>query len=839
MATATPETGRQTRLLLTNLHPSVSTQHLRAHLERCPSPSTASSAVTDLKVLSRPDGTSRCIAFAGFKRHLDADRVREWIDGTWVAGERGGARVKADWAKEISDNPRPTKRSRREDGVASLTSTNTAPLGTNKKSKREEDRFADFLAVMNPAKSVRQESSTMNEDVQALLSSGGGASSGDGDASASSAATKGKQEKRKATKGDQTPILESRPDEATVETDGAAQDEELTDAEYLARRMKRKLSDVDDGGDNDVEDMAAADDGDTLATDSPEFEQDVEDGGAEKTTVNAGPEEVDAAAEEKDSTWARTEATLLETGRLFLRNLPFTTTSDELEELCSPYGPIQQVHIPMDTKTNQAKGLAYVTFVQPADAVSAFKALDGTTFQGRLLHILPAMGRAPKAANGSNDPKSLKQERLEQRKQNAGQAFSWGTLYLNADAAISAVADRLGVSKSALLDPSASDPAVKVALAEAHTLAETKRYFESQDVNLDAFSRPGPRSSTCILVKNLPYATSATSLQTLFAPHGTVSRLLVPPSGTIAIVEMADKDSAQQAWRALVYKQFGGSVLYLEKAPAAIWSGSAKAGKRKGEDDDSVVLPVAAAPGKKATEASSAASGHSEADAAPGATLFLKNLNFATTTPRLRAAFDHLDGFVFARVQTKPDPKRTGETLSMGFGFAGFKTPAHAQRAKEAQAGLVLDGHEIEINFAKRDTDKVGASRATTTTTTAAGGKESSTKLLVKNVPFEATRNDLRQLFGAYGQLKSVRLPRKMDNKTRGFAFLEFASRRDAEAAFEALEHTHLLGRHLVLQWTGTEDGVGEGSSGATDARGKATVDFSGQTRRSKTKFTI
>lgn len=109
MATANHETARDaaaaagpTRLLLTQLHPSVSAAHLRAHLERCPSPSAAATAVTDLKVLSRPDGTSRCIAFAGFKRHLDADRVREWVDGTWVAGDRGGARVKADWAKEVT-----------------------------------------------------------------------------------------------------------------------------------------------------------------------------------------------------------------------------------------------------------------------------------------------------------------------------------------------------------------------------------------------------------------------------------------------------------------------------------------------------------------------------------------------------------------------------------------------------------------------------------------------------------------------------------------------------------------------------------------------------------------
>lgn len=108
MATAESSTsggssGGPTRLLLTNLHPSVSTSHLRAHLERCPSPSNAAGALTDLKVLSRPDGTSRCIAFAGFKRHSDAERVREWLDGTWVAGERGGARVKADWAKEVRD----------------------------------------------------------------------------------------------------------------------------------------------------------------------------------------------------------------------------------------------------------------------------------------------------------------------------------------------------------------------------------------------------------------------------------------------------------------------------------------------------------------------------------------------------------------------------------------------------------------------------------------------------------------------------------------------------------------------------------------------------------------
>ena len=78
--------------------------------------------------------------------------------------------------------------------------------------------------------------------------------------------------------------------------------------------------------------------------------------------------------------------------------------------------------------------------------------------------------------------------------------------------------------------------------------------------------------------------------------------------------------------------------------------------------------------------------------------------------------------------------------------------------------------------------------------------------MLVKNVPFEATKKDLRELFGAHGQLKSVRLPRQVHGRTRGFGFVEFVSRREAETAMAALKHTHLLGRHLVLEWAGAED---------------------------------
>ena len=74
------------------------------------------------------------------------------------------------------------------------------------------------------------------------------------------------------------------------------------------------------------------------------------------------------------------------------------------------------------------------------------------------------------------------------------------------------------------------------------------------------------------------------------------------------------------------------------------------------------------------------------------------------------------------------------------------------------------------------------------------------TKIIVKNVAFQATSKDIRQLFSPFGTLKSVRLPKKFDGTPRGFAFVEFVMAPDAKTAHQALKRTHLYGRHLVLE---------------------------------------
>ena len=77
-----------------------------------------------------------------------------------------------------------------------------------------------------------------------------------------------------------------------------------------------------------------------------------------------------------------------------------------------------------------------------------------------------------------------------------------------------------------------------------------------------------------------------------------------------------------------------------------------------------------------------------------------------------------------------------------------------------------------------------------------------SEKLLVKNLAFEATPEEIRELFMPYGHIKQVRLPKKVNSKNhRGFGFVEFATKEEARLAFKELASTHLYGRKVVIEY--------------------------------------
>lgn len=358
---------------------------------------------------------------------------------------------------------------------------------------------------------------------------------------------------------------------------------------------------------------------------------------------------------------------------------------------------------------------------------------------------------------------------------------------------MSSVADRLGVSKSDLLDPTSSDAAVKQAHAETHVIQETKAYFTANGVNIDAFKHR-ERGTTAILVKNFSYGVKASDLRKLFEPFGQLTRLLMPPSGTIAIVEFAKPDEASKAFKGLAYRKLGDSIIFLERAPKDLF-----------DSPPTGPVQVPAVDLQSKTQGFSAAETFAAEDTEaqlPTSTLFVRNLNFSTTTARLTEVFSSLDGFLTAKVKTKTDPKRPGETLSMGFGFVEFRTKEQAQAALAVMDGYTLDQHKLVVKTSHKGMDAAETRRQEDNAKKVAARR---TKIIIKNLPFQATKQDVRSLFGAYGQLRSVRVPKKFDRSARGFAFADFVSSREAENAMDALKNTHLLGRKLVLEYAAAE----------------------------------
>uniref|UniRef100_A0A8C9TAE6 RNA binding motif protein 19 n=1 Tax=Scleropages formosus TaxID=113540 RepID=A0A8C9TAE6_SCLFO len=497
------------------------------------------------------------------------------------------------------------------------------------------------------------------------------------------------------------------------------------------------------------------------------------------------------------------EEEVSESGRLFVRNLPYTCNERELSDIFAQYGPLAEVHFPIDGLTKKPKGFAFVTYMIPEHAVRALAELDGHVFQGRMLHILPSTLKKEKAEQDPSGPGSSSFKKQRDAKQKAGSTSShnWNTLFLGTNAVADAIAEKYSTTKSQVLDhESQGSLAVRMALGETQIVQETRQFLLDNHICLDSFSQAaGPRSNAVLLVKNLPAGVKVSELEAVFSPHGSLGRVLLPPSGLTAIVEFLEFSEAKRAFTRLAYTKFQHVPLYLEWAPAGVFSTppQEKAKKPPAESNPEGVLRAdAAASGDEEEE---------EEESVPGCTLFVKNLNFSTSEETLAEVFSKCGALKTCTVSRKK--QRSGDLLSMGYGFVRYKTPKAAQKALRQLQHCTVDDHQLELKLSERATRPAVRSARTKQT----ARKQTTSKILVRNVPFQATAKELRELFGTFGELKSVRLPKKVSGTGahRGFCFVDFLTKQDAKKAFGSLCHsTHLYGRRLVLEWADSEETI-------------------------------
>lgn len=511
------------------------------------------------------------------------------------------------------------------------------------------------------------------------------------------------------------------------------------------------------------------------------------------------------------------EEDICESGKLFFRNLSYSVNEAILQELFEKYGPVSEINVPIDSITRKIKGFGTVVFLMPEHAVRAYNELNGTQFHGRMFHLIP--GKSDDKPDETDDAgtnfKKAKQEKL---KKTAGSSHNWNTLFLGPNAVAEVMAKKYGKTKEEVLDTQSggSSAAVRLALGETQIVIEMKQFLEENGVCLQSFEGvPQKRSKTVLLAKNLPAGTTAEEMKNMFVKFGVLGRVLLPPSGVTCIIEFTEPTEARKAFKGLAYKMFKGQPLYLEWAPEDTFNSAVKPPTEKQVTDEKktnedVPQEVKKIESKSISEPIEVEHEKEEVDDTPpepNTTLFIKNLNFTTREPAIREHFKKIGPIHSIQVAMKKDPNNPEQRTSLGYGFIQFKTQKAFDAALKNLQFSTLEGNKIEL----KRSDRTLATDVTTARKTVKSSSQTGTKILIRNIPFQAKESEIRDVFKVFGEIRALRLPKKFNSDThRGFGFVDFFTKEEAKQAFETLSTSvHLYGRRLVLEWA-LEEGIEE-----------------------------
>lgn len=497
--------------------------------------------------------------------------------------------------------------------------------------------------------------------------------------------------------------------------------------------------------------------------------------------------------------------------RLYIRNLSFQITEEELQQAFSRFGSVSEASVPRD-KNKNSFGYGFVAFETTESAIIAMESMDKKVFQGRILHISPAKSKDIKPSLSLNDlqvtqtkKSSFKKEKLIKLKSEFDKEASWNFMFLNQNAVIDAVVKQTGVAKEDVLSKDNSKLAVEVAAMETVMINKTKEWLESQGVDLRPFNNKRltcTRSKTILLIKNIDSTANEEDLRKVFSRFGELLQFLISPYNTIGIAEFIDAKNAENCFKNLSFYELNGLPLYLEFAPVGL--------KLKSTIDNDHT--------KASSDANSRAiNKEGEMNFDQGNILFVNNLSFETKEEGLQSAFKDYNPVAVKIVKNKT---KNNPNLSAGYGFIEFKTANDVELVLRKLQGTILDSHSLKLSKAKSKGNNNNDKGALETEFLQNKRKRENDygdvalsefkdvhddKLLIKNLAFEVNKDELREMFKRFGDVKNVRLPLKSTGEHRGYGFAEFLSHEEAKKAFEKLANTHFYGRKLVIEWAKKE----------------------------------
>jgi len=96
--------------------------------------------------------------------------------------------------------------------------------------------------------------------------------------------------------------------------------------------------------------------------------------------------------------------------KLFVGNLSFNTTENDLHEAFAAHGQVLEANLMMDRMTGRSRGFAFVTYGTPEEAQKAIAAMNGAQLDGRALTVNIARPKEERPAGGGGRDRGPRRE---------------------------------------------------------------------------------------------------------------------------------------------------------------------------------------------------------------------------------------------------------------------------------------------------------------------------------------------------------------------------------------------------------------------------------------------
>jgi len=88
---------------------------------------------------------------------------------------------------------------------------------------------------------------------------------------------------------------------------------------------------------------------------------------------------------------------------IFVGNLSFNTSEDELRQIFEAYGQVERVSILTDRETGRSRGFGFVEMTNPEEGEKAITGLNGSQFGGRTINVNEARPKADRPSGGRGE----------------------------------------------------------------------------------------------------------------------------------------------------------------------------------------------------------------------------------------------------------------------------------------------------------------------------------------------------------------------------------------------------------------------------------------------------